>query len=224
MLLKDSIEQAFGYDAEERIFHFLVKDELSDCGGDTARWLLLFEKCETWRKQFLLWENGTYINGVHGWNLEINICSFRPPMGELENRTKYFYCMTLLMVVNRMGIGERSTLAEFGDKNNNFSAVISDYYGNEGYLELTPEQWLEEIAYLLKQSWEGYQKFSGKNPAYHREMEINYPKFQDILDYLSRQSISGNVVRMNRHGGDDTVWYFAEASDCFYIMQLSDSM
>ena len=43
-----------------------------------------------------------------------------------------------------MGIGERSTLAEFGDKNNNFSAVISDYYGNEGYLELTPEQWLEE--------------------------------------------------------------------------------
>ena len=59
----------------------------------------------------------------------------------------------------------------------------SDYYGNEGYLELTPEQWLEEIAYLLKQSWEGYQKFSGKNPAYHREMEINYPKFQDILDY-----------------------------------------
>ena len=76
MLLKDSIEQAFGYDAEERIFHFLVKDELSDCGGDTARWLRLFEKCETWRKQFLLWENGTYINGVHGWNLEINICSF----------------------------------------------------------------------------------------------------------------------------------------------------
>lgn len=62
MLLKDSIEQAFGYDAEERIFHFLVKDELSDCGGDTARWLRLFEKCETWRKQFLLWENGTYIN------------------------------------------------------------------------------------------------------------------------------------------------------------------
>ena len=44
MLLKDSIEQAFGYDAEERIFHFLVKDELSDCGGDTARWLRLFEK------------------------------------------------------------------------------------------------------------------------------------------------------------------------------------
>ena len=42
MLLKDSIEQAFGYDAEERIFHFLVKDELSDCGGDTARWLRLF--------------------------------------------------------------------------------------------------------------------------------------------------------------------------------------
>ncbi len=83
---------------------------------------------------------------------------------------------------------------------------------------------LNTCRHYLKQSWEGYQKFSGKNPAYHREMEINYPKFQDILDYLSRQSISGNVVRMNRHGGDDTVWYFAEASDCFYIMQLSDSM
>ena len=33
-----------------------------------------------------------------------------------------------------------------------------------------------------------------------------------------------DVVRMHRHGGDETVWYFARAQDCVYIMYISDSM
>ena len=222
MTLKKRVEDAFGLDAEERILRFLREKELAGSSDDTLRWLALFEACEQWRKQFLLWEDRTYINGIHGWNLIMGTYKLHLP--ERDDWTIYLYRMTLLVVVSGMSIGERTSLAEAGRKHRNFSAVATDYYVNGDYVSLTREQWLKELSGLLEQSWEKYQKFPGTSPAYHREMEENYPKFNSILDYLAQDIKACEVVRMNQYGGDDTVWYFVKTSDCFYLMSLNDSM
>ncbi|MDE7243981.1 MAG: hypothetical protein K2O18_08400 [Oscillospiraceae bacterium] len=220
--MKDRVEDAFGMDAEERILRFLLEKELADSSDDTLRWLGLFEKCEQWRKQFLLWEDSTYINGINGWNLSIGVYKLHLP--ESDDWTIYLYHMTLLAVVSGMRIGERTSLAEAGRKYHNFSAVAGDYYVNSGYVSLTREQWLEELTGLLKQSWENYQKFPGTSPVYHREMKENYPKFNSILEHLAQDIKNCEAVRMNQYGGDETIWYFVKTSNCFYLISMNDSM
>lgn len=225
MTFKELVEDAFGLDAEERILHFLKEKELAGCSDDSMRWLGLFAACEQWRKQFLLWEDGTYIDGIHGWNLSMRAYKLRLPEG--DDWTTYLYRMTLQAVVSGMRVGERTSMAEGGRKYHNFSSVATDYYVNGDYERFTREQWLEELACLLERSWEKYQKFPGKNPAYHREMEENYPKFSSILEHLARDTQDTGVceiVRMNQYGGDDTVWYFVKTGDFFYLMCLDDSM
>lgn len=222
MNLKDLVVTAFGTDAEKRILCFLLERELVECGDDTLRWLSLFELCEQWGKDFLLWEDHTYVDGIHGWNLSMRVYKLCLPKG--EDWTTYLYRMTLLAVIRGMSIGERTSLAEGGRRYNNFSAVAGDYYTNGDYAGLTREQWLEELAGLLECSWKKYQKFPGRNPAYHREMEENYPKFCSILEHLAQDTKACEVVRMNQYGGDDTVWYFVRAQDFFYLMMLDDSM
>ena len=118
----------------------------------------------------------------------------------------------------------RTSLAAAGKEYHNLSAVVSDYYVNADYVSLTQEQWLEEISELLERSWKKYQQFPGSSPAYHREMEKNYPKFSSILERLAQNTKCCEVVRMNQYGGDDTVWYFGRAQDDFCIMRVSDSM
>lgn len=225
MPLKESVEQAFGQDAKKRILNFLLEKELAGCGDDTARWLRLFEKCERWRKKFLLWESSTYIDGIHGWNLSMDVCRLRLPE-EAEDWTKYLYRMTLLVVVGGMDDSERDVLAECGQKYNNFSLGLwaDDYYVVTGYADLTREQWLGEAAGLLEKSWENYQKFPGNNPRFQKDMELNYPKFRAALEYLEQNTENCGAARMNKPDGDETVWYFAKAQDSFYIMRISDAM
>ena len=223
--MKKRVEDAFGLDADERILRFLREKELAGFSDDTQRWLGLFEACEQWRKQFLLWEGHTYIDGIHGWNVIMHAYKLRLP--EADDWTTYLYRMTLLAIVGGMRIGERTSLAKAGREYHNFWAVANDYYVNGDYVSLTREQWLEELAGLLKQSWENYQVYQRSpraNPAYLREMEKNYPKFNTILEYLERDTKDCEVVRMNQYGGDETVWYFVEAPNCFYLMSLKDSM
>ena len=224
MTLKERVEQAFGPDAEERVLRFLREKELAGCGDDTQRWLALFEAYEQWRNQFLLWEDRTYVDGITGWNLCMDVCKLRLPEGGREDWTAYLYRMTLLVVINGMGAGERTSLAAAGKEYHNLSAVVSDYYVNADYVRLTQEQWLGEISELLERSWKKYQQFPGSSPAYHREMEKNYPKFSSILERLAQNTKCCEVVRMNQYGGDDTVWYFGRAQDDFCIMRVSDSM
>lgn len=222
MTFKEIVEGAFGADAEERVLRFLREKELTGCDDDTMRWLGLFEACERWRKRFLLWEDRTYVNGIHGWNLCMSVYKLYLPDG--DDWTAYLYRMTLLAVVSGMSIGERTSLAEGGRRYHNFSSVIDDFYVNGAYISLTREQWLEELAGLLEQSWEEYKKFPGTNPAYQREMERNYPKFDSILEHLAGDIKVCEAVRMNQYGGDDTVWYFVRTWDRFYLMSLNDSM
>lgn len=222
MTFKECVEETFGMDAEERILRFLREKELSGFDDDSQRWLGLFEACEQWRKQYLLWEDGTYINGINGWNLSMRVYKLHLP--ERDDWTIYLYRMTLLAVVSGMSIGERTSLADGGRKYHNFSTVADDYYVNGNYVSLTREQWLEELAGLLEQSWSNYQRFPGTSPGYHKEMKENYPKFSRILEHLTRNIASCEVVRMNQYGGDDTVWYFVKTLNCFYLMSLDDSM
>lgn len=170
----------------------------------------------------VLWEDRTYINGIDGWNL--NMSAYKLHLPETDDWVIYLYHMTLLAVVSGMRIGERTCLADSGRKYHNFSAAANDYYVNGNYVSLMRNQWLEELDGLEEQSWEKYQKFPGTNPAYHREMEKNYPKFRSILDSLAQDIKAYEVVRMNQYGGDDTVWYFVKASDYFYLMSLNDRM
>lgn len=224
MQLKDYVECAFGHDAEEQILKFLREKELAGCKDDRARWISLFEKCEGWRENFLLWEERTYIGGVHGWNLSLDICKLRLPRLELENWTEYLYRMTLLLVVSNMDDGERNSVIQNADRIGSLDYVCSDYYMNAGFTIMTREQWLDEMKYLRQESWSMYQKFPGNNPAYHRAMEKNYPRFDTALEYLEQNIKTCEVVRMNNYGGDESVWYFVRAQDCFYVMCVSDAM
>lgn len=225
MGLKEYVEAAFGMDAEKRILRFLLEKELAGCGDDTLRWLKLFEQCEQWQKQLLLWEENTFVNGIHGWNLCMHAYKLHLPDEVNEGDwAPYLYHITLLGVVGSMSVGKKTSLAEGGRKYHNFSSVADDFYGNGSYLRLTREQWLAELTGLLEDSWKIYQRFPGNNPAYHREMEKNYPRFASILEHLSQDMNICEVVRMNQFGGDDTVWYFAKTQDFLYLLMLSDSM
>ena len=219
MTFKECVEEAFGMDAEKRILRFLQEEELAGLEYDSARGRYLLERCTQWRRQFLLWEDNTYIDGIHGWNLNMSVYKLRLP--EMNDWPIYLYRMTLLAVVSGMSVGERNCLA-VGWRN--FSTVADDYYVNGDYVSLTREQWLKELNSLVEHSWEKYQRFPGTSSAYHREMEKNYPKFNSILDDLAQNIKACEVVRMNQFGGDDTIWYFVKTSDCFYLLSLSDSM
>ena len=216
MSFKGQIERAFGDDAESRIL---------GCDNDAARWLGLFGKCEQWRNEFLLWEESTYVSGVNGWNLEVDVCKLRLPE-EADGWTEYLYHMTLLAAVNKMEPAEKNSVVANGQKHNNFSSRLwfSDFWVGSGFMDLTKEQWLKEVTDLLDRSWELYRKFPGNSARYQRDMESNYPKFDAALKYLAQDVGACEVVRMNQHGGDETVWYFVKARDCFYLMYLSDSM
>lgn len=216
--LKEHVEASFGMDAEKRILRFLLEKELAGCRDGTQRWLKLFELCGQWRKQFLLWEDAAYINGIHGWTLSMGVYKLHLP--KEDDWTTYLYRMTLLAVISGMCAGERTSLAEGG----NFSAVADDYYVNGDYIGFTREQWLAELSILLERSWQTYRRFPGNSPAYHREMKRNYPRFRAILERLAQDTGVCEVVRMNQYGGDDTVWYFAGTQDSFYLMILNDSM
>lgn len=224
MRLKDCVECAFGHDGENRILQFLRGQELAECDNDAARWILLLKKCESWRKEFLLWEKRTYINGVHGWHLNLAICKLRLPEKKSENWTEYLYRMTLLLVVSGMDEDERSSIAKAGTLVDNLDILCSDYFINSDCSILTREQWLEEMKRLRRESWDQYRKSPGNNPAYHKAMEKNYPEFDAVLECLGQEIKACEAVKMNDYGGDESVWYFVKTEECFYILCVSDAM
>lgn len=224
MLLKQRIEQAFGREGETRVLNFLREKELAECKGDTARWIRLFEKCECWREAFLLWEDGTYISGIDGWNLSINVCRVRLPKEPSDDWTTYLYRMTLLVVISNMEIDQRNTLIQSGDQCGNLGIACEDFSVNSDHITLTQDQWLCEIQSLRLKSWNRYQVIADQSSAYHETMEKNYPKFDAILDYLRQNTSAFQVVRMNHYGGDECVWYFAEEQGSFLLMRVSDTL
>lgn len=231
MTLKDRLEQAFALDGEKRILQYLRETELAGCNGDTARWKCLFEKYAHWKKNFLLWEGSTYIYGVNGWNVSMTVCKMNLPKLEQENWTEYLYKMTLLAVISDSYIDytERDKLIEKGDEYNNLDILGSDYYSELGYAVLTKKQWISELLQLRQKSWKRYQIYKESHPAdynpnYHQEMKENYPKFDSYLDYIQQNVKACEAVRLNDFGNDESVWYFAEEKDCFYVMLMSDSM
>ena len=225
MTWSELVERAFRENAEEQITAFLLREGPTVCGNDAARWRSLFTTCEGWRDAFQLWGEHAFVSGVHGWNLYMNVCRLRPPEEQPPDWTRYLHRMTLMMVVCGLEPAERNSMAtwEYG----RFDAIGAFYcagpeYG--GYESLTGEQWLREAGGLLEQSWRRYRNFPGNSSRYQRTMEEHYPRLEAALDYLSEHTGTCDVVRMHRHGGDETVWYFARAQDCVYIMYISDSM
>ena len=59
------------------------------------------------------------------------------------------------------------------------------------------EQWRNEVTVLLNKSWELYQKFPKNSISYQKDMELNYPKFDEALEYLAQNIGECEVVRMN---------------------------
>jgi hypothetical protein len=42
-----------------------------------------------------------------------------------------------------------------------------------------------------------------------------------VLEYLEQNAGEREIVRMNRHGGEETVWYFVLAAEEFYLVNVS---
>ncbi len=224
MIFQKCIENAFGTDAEKRVPAYIQEKELSDCVDDMQRWTVLFDKCERLRQEFLLWEDGTFVGGVNGWNAFIRVCRLHLPK-EPTDWAAYLYRMTTMVIISDMDDKERKSLVEDGKDSQNFLFRLSqEYYVESGYETLTREQWLNEIDELLKMSKKKYLAFPGNNLEYHKAMEANYPKFECILNYLNQNVEDCEVVRMNKLGEDVTVWYFVKSLYCVYLMYLSDCM
>lgn len=223
-MLKECIEKAFEVDGENRVLRFLLEKELHSCENDADRWVDLFGKCEYWRDKYLIWEENTSIIGVYGWYLNMDVCRLKLPE-EDKDWIEYLYRMTLLPIVNQMETDEKNAVVAKGEDNNFSSGEwLADYHIDSGFAELTREQWLEEITDILNKSWEVYQKHQRSNSVYQRVMESNFPKCKKAFEYLVQNIGECEVVRMNQHCLDETVWYFAKAQGCFYLMYLSDNM
>lgn len=89
---------------------------------------------------------------------------------------------------------------------------------------MTREQWLDEIAGLLVKSKKRYDAWDKNNREYLAAVAKNYPILEYVLRYLAQNVGDCEIVRMNQHGGDETVWYFVKAKKRFYLMFLSDSL
>ncbi|MDE6579216.1 MAG: hypothetical protein K2K41_01615, partial [Ruminiclostridium sp.] len=102
-----------------------------------------------------------------------------------------------------------------------------EYYLESGYAELTRTDLIEELNGFWTTSWEKWRKHCDdrtNNPKYVEAMKVNYPKFKAILERLEHEVGDCQAARMNRHGGDETVWYFVKDQDSFFVIYVSDAM
>lgn len=72
MSIKEIAEQAFGKNDEECVARFLRKKELDGWNSDIAQYKILQEKYKQWKKEFLLWDSTTFIDGINGWDFDID--------------------------------------------------------------------------------------------------------------------------------------------------------
>ncbi len=225
MLLRDTVEHIFGYgyDGAERVLNYFLEKELAGCRDDIERWHSLYAKCAQWRKEFLLWEAQSYIFGVHGWNLDLDVCRLRLPEGTVEWMS-YLYRMAMARVINSIAPEDREWIAQAGQNNNLTDGCwTNDFIEQSGYESLTREQWLTEVTGLLEQSWAKYQRFDKSGaPDYAEAMRENYPRFRAALEYLEQNVGECEIARMNRHERGETVWYFVLAGEEIYLMKVSD--
>ncbi len=232
MILMDEVKRAFGEDGRGAVMRFLIDRELAGCGDDGERWSVLFEKCDGWVRDYLLWEDDTYIRGIEGWNFFIRVCCCRLPE-EPADWTAYIYRMSLLTILRYDYYADeegRNRVIENARNSSRWKDEYScgfdvDYILESGYAELTREEWLEEINGFRRASWDkwhGKENEQTNNPKYIEEMEINYPKFAAITERLERETGDCQVARMNRQGGDETVWYFIKDQNSFYVLNIFD--
>lgn len=221
-VLRACVERAFGTDAEGRVHRFLLENTPPNPAGDGARWRDFFEACARWREAFVLWAESAFVSGVHGWNLELAVYKLRLPEGDW---TEYLCRATLLAAAEGLGPAERNSLMAGWKTGDSFSSGLwFRDFDMETFTELTRAQWLGELEDLLNRSWEAYRRGPEPGPAYRREMERNYPRLAEALAHLAREAGDCEAARVNRHGGDETVWYFAKDRGAFYLTRLVDSM
>ncbi|MDE5667810.1 MAG: hypothetical protein K2I29_06170 [Clostridia bacterium] len=201
MTFKEYVEDAFGLDADERVPTY-IKEQF-DGIDEKQLFTVLYEKCANLKKEFLLYEDDTFIGGVYGWNLYINIYQLLLPE-EPADWTAYLYNMTVMAVISGLSDNERKALTEY--PNNILFRLSQEYYVESGYESLTQKQWLDELAELLEKSKKRYIANPGNSSQYHRAMEENYPKFERILNFLTQDVGECEVVRMNKPNDDVTVW------------------
>lgn len=234
MILKECVERALGEDGRGSIMRFLLDRELADCKDDGERWRSLFEKCDRWERELLLWSDDTYIKGISGWNMFIRVCCCRLPE-ETADWAAYLYRTSLLAILRYDQYTDEAGRRKITEHARNssqwkdsYSCGFDDEYILEtGFAELTRGGWLDEINGFWVTSWETWREDWNtitNNPEYVEAMEINYPKFKSILERLEREVGDCEVVRMNRHGGDETVWYFVKTQSDFYVVNLTDAM
>lgn len=215
MTFKEIVEQAFGKNGDTLVLNFLREQELCDCDDDSACWKNLLEKCQSWRKEFLLWENATFVYGVHGWDLEIHIAKVCLPK-KVNHWTEYLYHMALLVEYNVWLDNTQQIVT--------FDSATEDFYLESDYTVLSQEQWLDELENLYHKSLERYERDHKIGAEYKKRMEQNYPEFYSIKEYLKQNMKECEVVRMNNPNQDELIWYFGKDLDCLYVAHIADFM
>jgi len=239
----NQVRQAFGQEEgdkeciEAKIYYFLMDNELAECKEPSARWKLLWEKINLWKKEYLLWKDSLYyICGVTSiYDLLMCFCRLRLPEPAPEDWIEYLYHMSLVAVGEYEGeedfihkiksYEEEGFIRERKDKYSGFEPFgIYWYFVESGYEVMTSKEWISELENIGRASYERYQGYLD-NVEYRKIMEKNYPKYKEDLDYLKKNVPDDcTVVRVNKLEDDQEVWYIAKTEDSLYIIIMYDEV
>lgn len=221
MLFKEIVEQAFGKDGDKQVLEFLIEKELSQYKEKKSRWKNFVEKCEAWKKDFLLWEDETYVDGLKGYNLNIHIIKVRLPQKNVS-WTEYLYHMALLAYYRMETASTITSSAVLANTPYDLFITAMHLKLLSSYAALSQEQLFNELENLYQNSWHTYQSEKELPLEYREEMEKNYPKFCAMLEYLKQNIEACEAVRMNDLIQNDIVWYFVKDTYAFYMLLLSE--
>lgn len=233
----NQVRQAFGQEKGDKakIYYFLMDNELAECKEPSARWKLLWEKINLWKKEYLLWKDSLYyICGVTSiYDLLMCFCRLRLPEPEPEDWIEYLYHMSLVAVGEYEEEEDFIHKIKFYEEQDSIHKIKYDgfdpfginwYFVESGYEVLTLKEWISELENIGRTSYWRYQGYLD-NVEYREIMEKNYPKYKEDLDYL-KKNVSGDctVVRVNKLEDDQEVWYIAKTEDSLYIIIMYDQI
>ncbi len=220
MSFQTIMKQAFGEAADTRLFAFLTGELLPSNLDHASRWADFIRICEGWRKAFLVWEEGTYVEGLTGYyNLNVHMIQVRL---SAEHTAEYLLHMTILAYY-RMQTPSRRFPPEVLERTPyDFHGVSMLLPHKAVYTALSQREWLEELEGLYQASLAVHQAEPHPSPEYQQEMEPNYSKFRSMLTHLNQNTAACDVVRMNNASDDGIVWYFAKDTKYLYITLLTE--
>ncbi len=224
-MFKDIVESMFFGDTvtDGNFEEFFRENEFSGCKNNGEKWRILFEKCEEWEKEYLLWEEKTYIDGIGGFYSDIHICKFRIPT-DMDNLKEHIYRMLLLFVVNEMEKSEKKQLVANQDIYYNLFFISEIFDIEPNICVITQVQWLDEIKEYINMAYNRYKKSLHLNKKFYMDMAQNYQKCEIILKSLRENVDKCEIIRIGNLYTNEDIWYFVKEEDYLYLLSIRDIM